>query len=81
MKKLYVLCIITLAAVAFDILVFHATSAKAQVTPPELLHVERVTFTDRGGAAPMHDPMIGFQCVSDASNGAQCFVASGWVTR
>lgn len=76
MKKLYFVCLLTLAAVVLDIAFFHSRSVSAQAS--QVVHVERVLFNGPSGDAPVTGRVVGFHCV-DTSGGPQCFVASGAV--
>jgi len=77
MRKLYFLCLLTLAAVILDITLSHSGSVSAQ-SSGQTVHVERVLFNGAGGDARITGRVVGFQCV-DTSSGAECFVASGSV--
>lgn len=78
MKKLYVLCLLTLGAVVLDVVFFRQGSVAAQSSPA--VHIERVLFnlnsTNRD--VPVNGRFLGFRCI-DTPGGPQCFVASGWV--
>lgn len=75
MKKVYALCLLTLAAVVFDIVFFHSRSVQAQAN--QTVRVERVLFDaySAGRDAPATGRVVGFQCI-DTPGGPQCFVAS-----
>ena len=78
MKKVYAICLLTLAAVVFDIVLFHSGSVRAQ--SDQAVRVERLLFninTQRVDA-PISGRVVGFHCV-DTPGGPQCFVASGFV--
>jgi hypothetical protein len=77
MRKLYFLCLLTLAAVILDITLFHSGSVSAQDS--QTVHVERVLFSNgKSGDVRITGRVAGFHCV-DTSGGPQCFVASGYV--
>jgi len=80
MKKLYVLCILTLAAVILDITLLHTGSVSAQTSNTNLgavVHVERVQFSGASGTVARSGNVVGFHCV-DVQGQAQCFVAMVW---
>jgi hypothetical protein len=75
MKKLYIVCVLTLVAVLVDIVLFHSRSAYAQPG----IRVDRIVF--QGGTETVTIPQItgrvvGFSCAhfGEGPNG-QCFVA------
>ena len=80
MKKLYVLCFLTLAAVVLDIVFLHPRSVTAQIIP--MVRVERIQFYDQNGPNSLNvvpqGRVLGFHCV-DTDVGPQCFIASGAV--
>jgi hypothetical protein len=76
MRKLYFLCLLTLAAVVSDITLFHSRSVSAQ--DGQTVHVERVMFNGASGDARVIGRVVGFRCI-DSSGSPQCFVASGHV--
>jgi hypothetical protein len=77
MKKLYLLCLVTLIAVVLDIALFHTRSAAAQ--PGASVHIERGVFSGKttNTDVPATGHVVGFQCI-DTSSGPQCFVASSF---
>ncbi len=78
MKKLYVLCLLTLAAVVLDVFFLHPWSVAAQAN--QTIRVERLLFNinTKGGDVPVNGRVVGFHCI-DTPGGPQCFVASGFV--
>ena len=77
MKKLYVLCLLTLAAVVLDIALFHSKSAHAQAVPG--VRIDRLIWNHTTGyttgTVPTLGRIVGFHCV-DSGGIPQCFVAS-----
>jgi hypothetical protein len=75
MKKVYALCLITLAAVLMDIVFLHPSAVTAQTN--HTVHVDRVLFrlNTMSSDARVNGPIVGFHCV-DTPGGPQCFVAS-----
>jgi len=76
MKKLYVLCCLTIAAVVLDIALFHSRSVNAQNVPP--LRIHRVIW--EAGRTGVEVPgtlghIVGFHCIQGQAT-AECFVAS-----
>jgi len=77
MKRLYVLCILTLGAVVLDIVLFHTGSVSAVNAPP--LRIDRIiwqpgrTSQDVPGAL---GHIVGFHCVQVDALLGECFVAS-----
>jgi hypothetical protein len=77
MRTLYFLCLLALAAVVMDIVLFHSGTVNAQDN--QFVHVERISFNGQNnGNAPVIGRVVGFHCV-DTTAGPQCFVASGFV--
>jgi len=79
MRKLYVLCLITLAAVILDVALFHSRSAKAQAVPG--VRVDRIIWGDystgqHSVTVPTGGNVVGFQCVRTSETRPECFVAS-----
>jgi len=76
MKKLYVLCLLTLAAVVLDIVFLQPRSVKAQGNAT--IRVERALFGTANQTlfVPVTGRVLGFHCV-DTPGGPHCFVASG----
>lgn len=80
MKKLYILCFLTLLALILDITLFHSNTVVAQEPlAGSTVRVERVRFNGTRGDVPISGRVVGFQCI-DTPGGPQCFVASGWVS-
>ena len=77
MKKVYAVCLLTLAAVVLDIILFHSPVVQAQADSS--VHVERVLFGVNTASrdAPVTGRVVGFHCV-DTPGGPQCFVASSF---
>ena len=76
MKTLYVVCLLTLAAVLVDIALFHSSSAYAQPG----IRLDRIVFT--GDIKTVTVPqatgrVVGFSCshFGDGPNG-ECFIAT-----
>jgi hypothetical protein len=80
MRRVYVLCLLTLTVVVLDILLFHTgPAARAQQAQPQPgFRVDRISFYQRNTeTAPVYGRIVGFDCVANASGGpVQCFVAS-----
>lgn len=76
MNRVYVLCLLTLAAVVLDIVLFHSGSASAQQQTG--FRVDRIPFSSRidSGTAPVLGHIVGFDCVLGANERIECFVAS-----
>jgi hypothetical protein len=77
MKKLCVLCLITLAAVFVDIVFFHARTANAQTPQSTQVHVQPVKqgvhgFSD--GVTTVTGTVVGFSCVGSDSH--YCYIAT-----
>lgn len=75
MKRLYVLCILTLAAVVLDIVLFHSRSVGAADAPT--VRVDRIIWdTPRTNeSVPAFGHIVGFHCIQGVVS-AECFVAS-----
>jgi hypothetical protein len=76
MKKLYVLCLMTLAAVVMDIWFFHSRTANAQTTT-QTVYVQSVKQGIHGlsdGTATVTGTVVGFACVGNESQ--SCYVAT-----
>ena len=77
MKKLYVLCFVTLAAVFIDIAFFHSGTASAQNT--QQVSIQYVRPTNRGGldgtSLNVTGTVVGFACTSDSSGQGSCYLA------
>ena len=78
MRKVYAICLLTLAIVVLDMMLLHRGSVTAQSN--QTVRVERVLFNinTRSVDAPVNGRVVGFHCV-DTPGGPQCFVASGFV--
>jgi hypothetical protein len=77
MKKLYVLCVLTLAVVVLDIVLFHTRSVNAVNAPP--LRIDRIIW--QPGLTSQDVPaalghIVGFHCVQVDALRPECFVAS-----
>jgi len=71
MKKLYALCLITLAAVLIDIVFFHSAAVNAQTS----VRYQVLNFQPNNGSFNTTGTVVGFSCVE--SNGVtNCFVAT-----
>ena len=72
MKKLYVLCLVTLLAVLVDLVLFHARTANAQTIPnykvAQIDNVWGLTF-------PLTGTVVGFSCVVEQGE-TRCYVAT-----
>ena len=77
MKKVYVLCLLTLVALVLDIALLHPRSVNAQNDASQTVRIERVLFSPNrmSGDAPTNGRVVGFHCI-DTPGGPQCFVAS-----
>ncbi|HEX4999190.1 MAG TPA: hypothetical protein VFY29_13265 [Terriglobia bacterium] len=69
MKKIYALCLITLTAVAYDVLVHRAVPAEAQTVSPPIVNVYRAEGGDITTIRlrSTREKIQGFQCVSGQS--------------
>ena len=78
MKKVYAICLLTLAAVVFDVVLLHTGSVRAQSN--QTVRVERLLFNinTRSVDAPINGRVVGFHCI-DTPGGPVCFIASGFV--
>jgi hypothetical protein len=78
MKKLYALCLLTLAAVFADIVFFHSGTVSAQTPQTTPVYVQYVTPGPRGGMAdsvtPVTGTVVGFSCVGYDTT--SCFIAT-----
>jgi hypothetical protein len=80
MRRVYVLCLLTLIVVVMDILLFH-TGAAARAQQPQQqsgFRVDQVQFNRNlsTGTAPVFGRIVGFDCVAGESGYIHCFVAS-----
>ena len=75
MKKLYALCLLTLAAVVLDVLLFHSRSVGAVDVPT--VRVDRIIWdtTRTKDSVPGYGHIVGFHCIQGVIN-PECFVAS-----
>jgi len=77
MRRLYVVCILTVAAVVLDIVLFHSGSVNAQAVAG--VRIDRLIWdhtTGRTtGTVPTLGRVVGFHFV-DAGGVPECFVAS-----
>ena len=72
MKKIYLLCFITVASVFIDVVLFHSRTVSAQSGQVEI----RQTLIFNGGAsvgAP--GTVVGFDCFPTSGGDSQCFIA------
>ena len=77
MKKLYVLCVLTLAVVLVDVVFFHSRAVNAQAVSG--VRVERVVWgkgTTTGVANNTLGHIVGFHCATEGDGDIQCYVAS-----
>jgi hypothetical protein len=77
MKKLYALCLLTLAAVVLDIVLLHTGSVQAQ-QPTSGARIDRVIVPDKGMTAPTSGQVVGFSCTSHSSgtSGDYCYIVT-----
>ena len=73
MKKVYALCILTIALVAADILLFHGRVAQAQGA--SRLVVQRVEMNSSIRETTTDGAVVGFSCATDTKNNASCYIA------
>lgn len=71
MKKLYVLCFVTLLAVLFDIVFFHSGSVSAQAN----LRVSVTPVLAGTSNVSVPGTVVGFSCTTEEGH-LRCFVAS-----
>jgi hypothetical protein len=69
MKKLYALCIVTLAAVLFDITFFHSGTAIAQIGTR--YRIQSVPNSSEG--LRTQDTIVGFSCVNQGGSAPACY--------
>jgi len=77
MKKLYALCLLTLAAVLVDIVFFHTGTASAQIqtTPVYLQYVKMGPRGSLDGSVtPVMGTIVGFSCAG--SDYTSCYIAT-----
>jgi hypothetical protein len=77
MKKLYVLCVVTLTAVLLDIAFFHVRPVHAQVVSG--VRIDRVHFGTNLASGVANNALghiVGFQCQALGGGDAECFIAS-----
>ena len=72
MRKLYVLCLITLLAVLADVVLFHSRTANAQNSGN--YNVVRVVNLN-GTSFPLTGTVVGFSCVEN-QNAVYCYAVT-----
>jgi len=77
MKKLYIVCVLTVAAVLVDITLFHARSAYAQQAG---IRIDRISFFGDSKTVTVPQAtgrVVGFSCAhfGDGPSG-ECFIAT-----
>jgi len=76
MKKLYVLCLVTLATVFIDILFFHSGAVSAQNTQQIRIQYVRPAVGNLDGAVlDVTGTVVGFACTSNSDGNGSCYVA------
>ncbi len=75
MKKVYLLCALTLAAVVGDIVFFHTRTARAQNVPS--VRIDRIYWGPgiNSTTVPALGHIVGFHCVAGVAV-PECFVLS-----
>ena len=73
MKKLWILCLVTLAAVFIDIVFLHSGSVQAQQSTA--VTVTPVLITGASASAGVPGTVVGFSCATDEGH-LRCYVAS-----
>ena len=75
MNRLYIVCVLTLAAVILDILLLHSAKVSAESTTST--RVDRVVWdpTTTSASVQTLGHIVGFQCV-ERLNGSECFILS-----
>jgi lipopolysaccharide export system protein LptA len=74
MRKLYILCLVTLAAVFVDIVFFHSRTASAQNSQIE---VRKVEMAEQNKQVAVIGNVVGFDCVYNNNGGNPlCFIAT-----
>jgi hypothetical protein len=77
MKKLYVLCFVTLAAVLIDIVFFHSGTVNAQAPRIGPVKVQTVSINGDGRNVHTFDVegiVVGFSCIREGN--PTCFIAT-----
>lgn len=74
MRKLYFLCVLTLAAVILDFVFLHSGSVYAQQTGIRIQRIHLSTTAETANV-PVSGRVVGFSCVG-AGPAADCFVAT-----
>jgi hypothetical protein len=77
MKKLYALCMLTLAAVFLDIMFFHSGTVSAQAPRIGQVRVQTVSIAGDGRNVHIFDVegiVVGFSCIREGN--PTCFVAT-----
>ena len=77
MKKLYALCLLTLAAVFVDIVFFHSGTVNAQAPRIGQVRVQTVYIAGDGRDVHTFDVegiVVGFSCIRES--GPTCFIAT-----
>ena len=77
MKKLYVLCFVSLAAVFIDILFFHSGTVSAQAPRSGPVRVQTVSIPGDGRNVHTFDVegiVVGFSCIRESN--PTCFIAT-----
>jgi hypothetical protein len=78
MKKLYAICLLTLAVVLVDIVFFHSGKVSAQTTQTTPVYLQYVKMGPRGNldgsVTPVIGNIVGFACAG--SDYTSCYIAS-----
>jgi hypothetical protein len=70
MKKLYLLCFVTIAALFIDVALFHPRTVSAQATT----RYEVKSFPPNAGPIEITGPVAGFSCSDPAGTSTNCYV-------
>ena len=76
MKKLYLVCLVTLIAVFVDIVCFHSGTVRAQTT--QQVHLQRVKqgrYGLDGAVADVTGTIVGFSCHDNEGSAGTCYLA------
>jgi hypothetical protein len=73
MRKLYIVCLITLAAVFIDVAFFHSRTVSAQNSQIE---VRKVEMGDQNKQVAVIGNVVGFNCVYNNGGNPLCFIAT-----
>jgi hypothetical protein len=73
MRKLCVLCFVTLAAVFVDIVFLHSGTVSAQAT--NQYEIRRVRLTE-GNSFNAPGTVVGFSCLRTTTDTVECYVAA-----